>query len=79
MSTITLEEAQSQLAELIHRLKPGDEVLITENQLPIARLTVTPKQQTSHKPRQARTLRGTVTYMAPDFNAPLDDFREYME
>jgi hypothetical protein len=29
--------------------------------------------------RRAGTLEGTVKYMAPDFDAPLDDFREYME
>ena len=28
--------------------------------------------------RRAGTLKGTVKYMAPDFDAPLDDFREYM-
>ena len=25
------------------------------------------------------TMKGTVEYMAPDFDAPLDDFKEYME
>lgn len=30
------------------------------------------------KPRQPGTLPGTVTYMAPDFDAPLDEFKEYM-
>ena len=25
------------------------------------------------------TQRGSVLYMAPDFDAPLDDFKEYME
>ncbi|HEU4508858.1 MAG TPA: DUF2281 domain-containing protein [Pyrinomonadaceae bacterium] len=29
--------------------------------------------------RRAGTLKGTVKYMAPDFDEPLDDFREYME
>ena len=29
--------------------------------------------------RQPGTLKGTVKYMAPDFDAPLDEFREYME
>jgi Protein of unknown function (DUF2281) len=29
--------------------------------------------------RPAGTLKGTVKYMAPDFDAPLDDFKEYME
>ena len=27
--------------------------------------------------RQAGTLKGTVKYMAPDFDAPLDEFSEY--
>ena len=32
-------------------------------------------------PKNARkpgTLQGTVLYMAPDFDAPLDDFKDYM-
>ena len=29
--------------------------------------------------RRAGTLKGTVKYMATDFDAPLGDFREYME
>ena len=29
--------------------------------------------------RRPGTLKGTVKYMAPDFDAPLEDFREYME
>lgn len=31
------------------------------------------------KKRQLGTLKGTVTAMAPDFDAPLDEFSEYME
>jgi prevent-host-death family protein len=38
MATVTNQEAQAKLAELIHRLMPGDEVVITENDRPIARL-----------------------------------------
>ena len=29
--------------------------------------------------RRAGSLAGTVKYMAADFDAPLDDFKEYME
>ena len=32
-----------------------------------------------HTARRPGTLKGTVKYMAPDFDAPLEDFREYME
>lgn len=38
MSTITLEEAQAALAELVHRLAPGEGVTITENDRPVAQL-----------------------------------------
>lgn len=76
MTAISLDEAQARLPELVHGLAPGDQVVITENNLPVARLinAVTPLQQ-----RKLGSLRGTVTYMAPDFDAPLDDFREYSE
>ena len=46
------------------------------------RVTVEALDQAEALPRQPRrpgTLRGTVLYMAPDFDAPLDDFKEYME
>ncbi len=75
MSTITLEEAQATLSEVIHRLTPGDEVVITEGDQPVAKIIPTE----SIGPCRLGALRGTVLYMAPDFDAPLDDFKEYME
>ena len=76
-ATVTLDEAQARLRELIESLAPGQEVVITENQQPVARLVAATGSQ--RKPRQPGTLRGTVLYMAPDFDAPLEDFAEYME
>jgi prevent-host-death family protein len=77
MSTVTLEEAQTHLAELIDQLQPGAEIIITRDNQPIARLTSQAKL--NGPPRTPGTLRGTVLYMAPDFNAPLEEFKEYME
>lgn len=77
MSSLTVQEAQAKLSELIHNLKPGDEVVITDNDQPVARLV--PAEQRRQTPRRPGTLRGTAKYMAPDFDAPVDDFREYME
>jgi prevent-host-death family protein len=76
MSTITIEEAQAQLPELIDKLRPGEEIVITRNDEPIARLTG--QVQPERPPRQPGTLKGTVLYMAPDFDAPLEEFKEYM-
>ena len=78
MPTVTIEEAQKKLSELIHRLTPGEEVVIH-------RETISPSLDWSAphprraSPAQLGTLRGTVLSMAPDFDAPLDDFKEYME
>jgi antitoxin (DNA-binding transcriptional repressor) of toxin-antitoxin stability system len=76
-ASITVEEAQATLKELIGKLAPGDEIVITDNQQPVARLIAAPGPP--RKPRQPGTLKGTVLYMAPDFDAPLEDFKEYME
>ena len=36
------------------------------------------KQEPQKPYRKAGTLNGLITYMAPDFDAPLDDLKEYM-
>ena len=78
MTSLTIQEAQAQLTDIIHALMPGGEVVIIENDQPVAKLLSTPANLPK-KPRQLGTLKGTVLYMAPDFDAPLEDFKEYME
>lgn len=75
MTAMPLAEVQARLPELIHGLAPGDQVIITEHDLPIAQLVLTPQSSSG---RKLGSMRGSVTYMAPDFDAPLDDFAEYM-
>ncbi len=74
MTTVSLEEAQNTLTDLIHRLTPGDEVVITENNQPVARLILA----TAMSQRKLGSMKGTVTYMAEDFDGPLDEFKEYL-
>ncbi len=76
MTTVPINEAQAKLLELIHKLNPGEEVVITENDQPVARLVSTSLPTIQ---RQLGTLRGTVLHMAADFDVPLDDFKEYMQ
>jgi prevent-host-death family protein len=79
MATITIEEARANLGNLIHRLAPGEEVVITENDRPVAKLVAaTPPEPPKRVPRLGGQ-RGSVLYMAPDFDEPLEDFKEYME
>jgi antitoxin (DNA-binding transcriptional repressor) of toxin-antitoxin stability system len=57
-------------------MQPGEEIVITRDQKPVARLIA--EKKPDRPPRQPGTLRGTVLYMAPDFDAPLEEFKEYM-
>ncbi len=77
MSTVTVEEAQALLPKLIEQLHDGGEIVITRDDQPVAKLVGQAK--VSRPPRRPGTLKGTVLYMAPDFDAPLEEFKEYME
>ena len=77
MPTVTLEEAKAHLDQLIAELRPGDAIIITRDQKPVARLAAI--EEAARPARRLGTLKGTILHMAPDFDAPLEDFREYME
>lgn len=77
MAMISIEDAQARLPEVIDQLKPGEDILITRDNKPLARLTLPGPVE---KPlRRLGTLKGTVRYVAPDFDAPLEEFKEYAE
>ena len=76
MSTVDLNEAQSRLPEIISGLNPGEQVAIVQNGEPLAMLT---RNQPKQWPCAAGSAKNTRHWMAPDFDAPLEDFREYME
>jgi antitoxin (DNA-binding transcriptional repressor) of toxin-antitoxin stability system len=76
MPSVTLQEAQARLPELIAELLPGEQLRILHNSTTIAALVKvwTPNPQ----PRQAGRAKHLPHFMAEDFDAPLEDFKEYM-
>lgn len=86
MFTITLEEAQARLAELVHRLTPGEEVTITENDRPVARL-MAPLIRPRGEPRPRPPITGVPKagqyegrlIVPEDFKELLEELREYVE
>ena len=76
MTSLPIHQVQAQLPELIHSLARGDEVVITENDLPVARILPSAPARST---RTLGSLSGTVRHLAPDFDAPLEQFREYTE
>ena len=72
---LTLNEAQNKLPELVNAAVQGDEIIILLNDknqavqlIPVAR----PKRKAKFG-----SAKGLI-HMADDFDAPLEDFREYM-
>jgi antitoxin (DNA-binding transcriptional repressor) of toxin-antitoxin stability system len=72
--TVSIQEAQADLLGLIRRLPPGEELVLTADDQPVAKVIPTP----TRKPRKLGTLKGTVLYMAPDFDDTPAGFEEYM-
>ncbi len=71
MRQVTLEEAGSQLSQLIQEALQGEDVIITQENAPDVKLVPIKLG------RKVGTAAGLV-FMADDFDAPLDDFKEYM-
>ena len=73
--TINIYQAKAQFSKLIELVQAGEKVIISKNNKPVAMLEPIPS---AGKKRTLGTAKGQIS-MTPDFNAPLDDFREYME
>lgn len=70
-TTIPVEEAQVKLKELIDKLAPGEEVILTENQVPVAKII---GERPARRLRPAPGLgKGSILYLAPDFDEPMED------
>lgn len=75
MAMVTIQEAQAKLPDLIHKLMPGEEVVITEHNQPVAKL-VSEKAPVRQRP-QPGLCKGMITIVADD-DEHLKDFAEYM-
>jgi len=73
--TITLEEAQATLKELVHQLAPGDAIIILENQQPVA--TLVGKPSALRRPRVPGNCKGMISLLVED-DEHLEGFAEYM-
>jgi uncharacterized protein DUF2281 len=74
--TVTLDDAQRRLLDLILSLTPNEALVIEHNGQPLATVTRAPSPA---RPGRAGSAKDKILWIAPDFDAPLEDFREYME
>jgi antitoxin (DNA-binding transcriptional repressor) of toxin-antitoxin stability system len=74
MYQVDIKEIDTQLATVIATALKGEDVLILQDQEPLLKLS----RVTATKVRRKRDSAKGLVIMADDFDAPLEDFREYM-
>jgi prevent-host-death family protein len=64
--TVSLYDAKTGLSKLVDRAASGEEIVITKNGVPMAKLVAMPRRDKPRKPAHALGL----TYIADDFDDP---------
>ena len=76
MFEVSVEKTSTiQLPDLIDSVVKGEEVVFTQNNLPVAKLVAVRQE----KPRPQFGSAKSLFVMAEDFNEPLEDFDEYLK
>ena len=70
--TISIADAKAHLEELVERLLPGQEILITDRTKPVAKLI-----GQRAMPRRSGSAKGKLRILVDD-QEPIEDFKEHM-
>ena len=70
MAQFSLSEAKARFSELVQKAMLGEEVIVAKENKPVVKIVPI-------KPARRKPGTGKGIWMAPDFDEPLDDFREY--
>jgi prevent-host-death family protein len=71
-TTVDVNEARQQLSKLLALARAGNDVIISEASIPIARLTAVTPSSSTRKPRVAGLHAGAI-WVSEDFDEPLPD------
>lgn len=75
MRQVTIEEAKSRLPDLVEAAVRGEEILLIKDERRVVQLVPVALRKRNPVFGSARGL----VEMAEDFDAPIDDFKEYMQ
>lgn len=75
MTQVNIHEAKTHLSKLIRKAINGEEVIIARGNKPLVKLVRLKSSKSQRKVGSARNL----ISMSKDFDAPLDDFKEYIK
>jgi len=71
MPQFNLAEAKARFSELVQKALLGEEVIVAKENKPVVRIVPI-------KPPKRKPGTGKGIWVSPDFDEPIDDFREYM-
>jgi len=72
MTQLDIGQAKSNLTELLNLAIQGEEIVITQDNKPVAKISPI------KRPLKRGSAKGKV-WISDDFDEPLEDFQEYME
>ncbi len=70
---VNIHEAKTHFSKLIKRVLQGEEIIIAKDNMPVAKLIQIKELK---RDRKLGSAKGKIQ-IAPDFDQPLDDFKEY--
>lgn len=73
MDSVPLHEAKTNLSRLIARVEAGEEIVLRRREKPVAKLVAYSEVRPRRRPG---ALEGQIE-LSPDFDEPLEDFRDY--
>ena len=75
MSQHNIADAKAHFSELIQKALLGEEVIIAKGNRPIAKIVPLASAEAIRQPGSGK---GQLEYMASDFDATPDDFKDYV-
>ena len=66
---VSLYDAKTHLSHLVDRAAAGEEIVITKNGVPLAKLVAVPSARARRRPTNALG----ITYISDDFDAPMPE------
>ncbi|MEO0835196.1 MAG: type II toxin-antitoxin system prevent-host-death family antitoxin [Cyanobacteria bacterium J06642_3] len=75
MTQLDISQAKSDLSHLLDLAIKGEEIVITQDNKPVAKISPI---HSVLRPLKRGSAKGKV-HMSDDFDEPLEDFKEYME
>ena len=75
MSTFNIAKAKAHFSELVQKAMLGEEVIIAKGNTPVLKLVPLDKPKQPRKPGSGK---GQILYVAPDFDATPEGFKDYV-